>query len=67
MTWAKNVGRRYYFYPGPRYYNDEIIIKTKAYFHTDEKLFELGCIKNDFAKYFAKLCNLTIVSYCTLW
>ena len=40
MTWAKNVRRRYYFYPGLRYYNDEIIINTKPYFHTDEKRFE---------------------------
>ena len=45
MTWAKNV-RRFNFYPGLRYYNDEIIESTKTYFHTDEKLFEYGCIEN---------------------
>ena len=28
------------------------------HFYTDEKLFELFCIKNDFAKYFAKYRNL---------
>ena len=66
MTLAKNVRRRYYFYPGCKYYNNEIIMNTKTYFHMDEKLFELGCIENDFAKYFAKFCNLTIALLHTL-
>ena len=44
------------FYPGLRYYNDEIMINIITHFHTDEKLFELGCIENDFAKYVAKFC-----------
>ena len=66
MAWAKNV-RRFNFYPGLRYYNNEIIESTKTYFHTDEKLFEYGCIENDFAKYFAKFCNLTIVLFRILW
>ena len=48
------------FYPDPI---DEIIINTKTYFHMDEELFELGNIKNGFAKCFAKVCNLTIVSH----
>ena len=48
------------FYPG---LIDEIIINTKTYFHMDEELFELGSIKNGFAKCFAKVCNLTIVSH----
>ena len=39
--------RRYYFYLGIR------IINPKTHFHRDEKLFELFCIENDFAKYFA--------------
>ena len=39
MTCAKNV-RRYYFYPGLRYYKDEVIINAKTYFFTDKKLFE---------------------------
>ena len=47
-------------YPGPI---DEIIINTKIYFHMDEELFELGNIKYGFAKCFAKVCNLTIVSH----
>ena len=41
-------------------------MNTKTYFHMDEKLFELGCIENDFAKYFAKFCNLTIALLRTL-
>ena len=49
------------FYPGPRYYNDEIVINTKTYFHADEKLFGLGCIENDFCKYVAKFYILTIL------
>ena len=40
-------------------YNDEIIT-LKNHFYTDEKLFELFCIKNDFAKYSPKYCNLFI-------
>ena len=40
------------------YYSDEVIIDTKHRFYTDEKLFELFFVKNDFAKYFVKCCNL---------
>ena len=34
------------------YYNDGIIINIEHHFYTDEKLFELFCIRIDFAKYF---------------
>ena len=44
----------------PKYYNHEIIINTKTHFYTNENLFELIFIKNDFAKYFAKFCSLFI-------
>ena len=47
----------------PRCYNDEIIINTKTYFHTDEKLFQLFCSENDFAKYFAKFHNLSVILF----
>ena len=40
------------------------IINTKRRFHTDEKLFELFCIKNGFAKYFAKCCNSFAQIFC---
>ena len=40
------------------YYNDEIIYHNKAQLYTDENLFELFCIDNDFAKYFAECHNL---------
>ena len=54
----KHIFPKIYF---PRYCNDEIIIDSKKHFYTDEKLFELFCIiENDFAKYFAKCCNLFI-------
>ena len=36
------------------YYNDDIVINIKHHFCKDEKLFELFCIKVDFAKYFEK-------------
>ena len=45
----------------PKYYNDEIIINTKTFFSTDEKLFELFCIEHDFVKYFAKFYNLFLI------
>ena len=32
-----------------------------------EKLFELFCIGNDFAKYSAKFRSLFIILFCTLW
>ena len=48
------------------YYNDEILVNTKTHFSTDEKLFELFCIENDFATYFAKLSNLFIILFHTL-
>ena len=37
-----------------RYYNDEIIIYTEILIDIDEKLFELFCITNHLAKYFAE-------------
>ena len=46
------------------YYNDEIVINTKIHLYTDERLFELFCIENNFAKYFAKCCNLFIYVFC---
>ena len=53
--------RRRYFYRG-RKFNDEIIIITKTFLYRwfFEKWF---CIKNDFAKYFAKHYNLNILFY----
>ena len=33
----------------------------------DEKLLELFCIENEFAKYFAKFYNLSIILFRTLW
>ena len=44
---------------------DEIIVNTKTHFLTDEKLFELFWIENDFAKYFAKFWNLFL--FHTSW
>ena len=46
------------------YYNDQIIINTNNKHCTDEKLFELFYIKNDFAKYFTNCCNLFIQIFC---
>ena len=43
------------------------MVNTKRHFHADEKLFELFRIKNDFAKYFAKFHNLSIILFHTLW
>ena len=40
------------------------MINTKTQFYTDKKLFELFCIENDFARYFAKFCNLFILKFC---
>ena len=34
-------------------YNKEVLINTVIHFFMNEKLFELYCIENDFAKYFA--------------
>ena len=34
-------------------YNNEVLINTVIHFFMNEKLFELCCIENDFAKYFA--------------
>ena len=39
---------------------EQSYLNTKTRFYTDEKFSELFCIKNDFAKYFAKCCNLFI-------
>ena len=39
------------------YFDNEMIINTKTHFYTDD-FFELFYIENDFAKYFAKCCNL---------
>ena len=39
------------------------MINTKTQFYTDKKLFELFCIENDFAKYFAKFRNLFILKF----
>ena len=36
------------------------------FFNADEKLFELFWIENDFAKYFAKFRNLSIILFRTL-
>ena len=36
------------------------MINTKTHSYTEEKIFELFYIKNDFAKYFAKFHNLFI-------
>ena len=38
------------------------MINTKTHFHEDKKLFELFCIENDFAKYFAKFHKLPIIT-----
>ena len=35
------------------YSNYQVVINTVTPFFMDEKLFELFCIENDFAKYFA--------------
>ena len=48
------------------HYNDEITINTKTHFHTNEKLFELFCIENDFAKYFPTFRNLSMILFRTL-
>ena len=42
------------------------MVNTKTHFHADEKLFELFRINNDFAKYFAKFHNLSIILFHTL-
>ena len=34
------------------------MINTKTHFYAEKKPFKLFGIKNDFAKYFAKFCNL---------
>ena len=41
---------------------EQLYLNTKTRFYTDVILLfsELFCIKNDFAKYFAKCCNLFI-------
>ena len=49
-----------------RYYNGEVTVNTKIHFSTDEKLLELFCIENDFAKDFAKFHNLFIILFLTL-
>ena len=42
--------------------HDEIIT-SKHHFYMNEKVLELFCIKNDFANYFAKYCNLFIFAH----
>ena len=52
----KNVKRRHYFCLG--YTIMKLKIPLKHCFYTDEKLFELFCIENNFPKYSAKCHNL---------
>ena len=66
VTWEKNVIRRYYFCSGSIMMKLQLPLKHG--FYTDEKLLELFCIKNDFAKNFAKCHHLLkyFVSHITV-
>ena len=38
-------------------------LTTKHRFNTDEKRFDLFCIENDFAKYFASYVSIYLIKY----
>ena len=61
ITWEKKSRKRCYFYSVITMMKLQLTLKH--YLLTDEKLFELFSIENDFSKYFAKCCNLFIYFY----